>query len=1018
VWIAAAAGMGKTTAIASYLEDRGGSGIWYQLDHGDRDPATFFYYLVRAAQADASDIDLPLFKANYNHDPVDFAHTFFRTLFSLVAPGWTMVLDNFHEVDPDSALPRILAAALAEAPSGVTLFVTSRAEPPAALARQIASNAVTVVGPDSLTFDIDETAALIALHGARVQPETVQQLCSGWPAGVVLIAARHGARAQRSIDTPPDLAYVFDYFADEVLRDEAEDVRQFLMMSAFMSRIPAAAAVAITQNEHAADILETLYRRNVFVDKRDGEQTTYQYHELFRSFLIRRATETYGAATVRQIKRRCASAFEAIGHFDEALEVYLEIDCANEAATLITTHARAVLQQGRTQTLAEWLRRLPGSVVRASAELNYWFGITTLAKEPAKAREHLQLAYASFVEREDVGGQLLAAATVIETHLVEFSDFGPVLEWMARMQPLLPHGAELLDNEDQLRIYANLLMASVCVPRPNLVQLARDQVMGLLDLSVEVNLRVRAATVMLIYCVHVGDTALARRVEVMVDRCSTDPALAPITLASWRFRLALVALHLGEIECAREMVHEMQRIVTEHKLESLQNACFVARVWCAVADENVEQAEAVLHEWGALTRQGPMDRLWWETAHGHVACLRGDLEAALHHVEQHALLLRSGTMNLSRAAADALRITVLAELGRFGEAGEHLVRMKEQWQGTPFTRVRSVVEISEAFLALMQQDARVPELLQIAVQTARRERYPCGPAASVVPRVRRRIIEAGLAHGIEIPYLQEVVRHLRFRPSNSAIPNWPWPVKIYAFGPLRMKIDDVPLEPGRKAQRKPLELLAVVVARGGKAVPTGEVMDLLWRDSDGDAARAAFENTLHRLRKMLQHASVLRLADGQLDLDETSCWVDVWEFERAVAQLDSASTLDEAALDRQALEAIKLYQGHLLVTEGDDPWIFAARERYRAQYVTTVQQLGSRWEARRSWDMAMRLYERALQVDALAEPFFRGMIRCLKEQGRRAEAMQTFRRCQSTLSKLLGVAPSPETQALARDLIS
>ena len=36
------AGCGKTTLVASYLQARKTSSLWYQIDTGDSDPATFF----------------------------------------------------------------------------------------------------------------------------------------------------------------------------------------------------------------------------------------------------------------------------------------------------------------------------------------------------------------------------------------------------------------------------------------------------------------------------------------------------------------------------------------------------------------------------------------------------------------------------------------------------------------------------------------------------------------------------------------------------------------------------------------------------------------------------------------------------------------------------------------------------------------------------------------------------------------------------------------------------------------
>jgi len=46
-WISGMAGSGKTTLVASYLDARNIPCLWYQMDEGDGDIATFFYYLGR-----------------------------------------------------------------------------------------------------------------------------------------------------------------------------------------------------------------------------------------------------------------------------------------------------------------------------------------------------------------------------------------------------------------------------------------------------------------------------------------------------------------------------------------------------------------------------------------------------------------------------------------------------------------------------------------------------------------------------------------------------------------------------------------------------------------------------------------------------------------------------------------------------------------------------------------------------------------------------------------------------------
>src|ERR1051325_5516500 len=70
VWICAQPGAGKTTLVASYLQERKRPALWYQLDDGDADAASFIYHLRLAAEAAApAAAALPLLTPEYAPDP-------------------------------------------------------------------------------------------------------------------------------------------------------------------------------------------------------------------------------------------------------------------------------------------------------------------------------------------------------------------------------------------------------------------------------------------------------------------------------------------------------------------------------------------------------------------------------------------------------------------------------------------------------------------------------------------------------------------------------------------------------------------------------------------------------------------------------------------------------------------------------------------------------------------------------------------------------------------------------------
>lgn len=246
-------------------------------------------------------------------------------------------------------------------------------------------------------------------------------------------------------------------------------------------------------------------------------------------------------------------------------------------------------------------------------------------------------------------------------------------------------------------------------------------------------------------------------------------------------------------------------------------------------------------------------------------------------------------------------------------------------------------------------------------------------------------------------------------------------IKIYTFGRFSLLKHNKPLRFTRKAQMKPLVMLKMLIAFGGRNVKKERLSDSLWPDSDGDVAENVFTTTLHRLRKLLGCADALQLNAGCLTLDPKHCWVDCWKFERIcrraeIAWENASSEAGVATAIDLSMQAMELYKGPFLNEEMTDWWTVLARERLRSKYLRAVGRLGHYWESTHNYEKAVTCFQKSLEVDGLDEEFYRRLIACYYRLGERGKALLTYRRCRKALITNLGVEPSEETEILRKTI--
>jgi two-component SAPR family response regulator len=292
-----------------------------------------------------------------------------------------------------------------------------------------------------------------------------------------------------------------------------------------------------------------------------------------------------------------------------------------------------------------------------------------------------------------------------------------------------------------------------------------------------------------------------------------------------------------------------------------------------------------------------------------------------------------------------------------------------------------------------------------------------------------RIAVIAMENQIEVEYVQELIRRRNLIPEEPLlhIENWPWPVRIYTLGAFRLLVDNMPVPFNGKVQKRPLEMLKALVALGGSGIREDQLTDALWPEAEGDAAGASYRTTLHRLRQLIGHENAVTVKDGRVSIDQRYCWVDAWAFEKAVQSAESGGRNEKSARGEtgggkgkseiQLLDtAISLYRGHFLAGE-DQSWTASPRERTKNRFLRAVDRIGSCWMVVGQPKNAIECYEKGLEVDDLAEEFYRGLITCNLKLGRKAEAIKVYNRCKEVLTAGLGVGPSEETEGIYKKIL-
>ena len=931
VWLHAAPGAGKSTLVATWLQARQSTVLWLQVDAGDADPATLVESLDALFVAAAGKaIDLPVIRADDLGDLAAWLRRRIRRVLQHLPPPWVLVFDNHQELPADSPLQAALAQALDELPLGVQWVFISREVPPAAFARALAQQQLALFDAEGLRFDTAETLALAHLHG---RPEAAAALASaqGWAGGMTLMLL--GAPTRSAVPTERARERLFDYFAEEVLSRLPDDELQALCTAAYLPGSTGDMAAELSGYARAAELLKRLAAQSLFTDRREGPSgdgpsskgpsgTTYVFHALFSEFLRRRFERTHTAAERRTLLRRAGHLLVQGGQVDAGLQRLMDAACWPEMITVLLDRAADYLARGRVEALRQHIDSLPEA---QRVQLLYWRGLCALDTDPAAALQDLQAAHDSAALAADAGAELAAAAAA-SVALVALSRVKDLDRWLAVMDSHAALAAQVQPEAVEARIVPGLLAAIVYrAPWHPLADALASRAERLLHWESAPGQRTLLGSLAL-HLLWRGHVDRLERILLRIDALSAESAqslASPVTLMRWWSVGVLVKTLLGQHEAARADADQALVLVErEPTLAPQRTAAELQRMIVAIACRDAPAARLHLQRASAtLHPDHAVERATLEGQRGMLALLEDDRPAALRLARASVASAREGGLPMREHIALINHALAAAHSAEHAEAA----RLVTEVFAHPFHALcpwhHWVGGIVAAYAALQRGDeADALRQLRLALGSAQAHGYRYGPMLYAASGMMPRLAALALAHGIHADVVRDIVQRHDLPAPPEADASWPWAVTVRALGGWHIERADGPMPSSRKESRRLLELLHLLVAHGSTPVSQDTLVDALWPDAEGDAARNALDNALHRLRKWLGGDDRILLRQGALSLNGARCWTDLVALESALQGLEGAAP---AALSLRVAEVRRLYQGPLL--PGNDSLAVAAR---------------------------------------------------------------------------------------------
>ena len=1017
-WLSAPAGSGKTSLITSYCQHKSILPLWYQVDEGDSDIASFFYCLgLMAHSLKSSGNALPLLTPEYMPGLPVFTRNFFREFFSRISTPAVMVFDNYQDAVTPTLLHQVLAIAFEELPSDIKIIVISRNDPPDLFVRFRASGVVSLITWQDMQLTDEETECIAGLRISdtpltKSEVEKLHSRAHGWAAGVVLML-EHSFTLKRLeyLDETASLENIFSYFAGELFQRADQQIQQFLLTTAFLPIISVESSRVLTSLENSQQILRDLVHRNYFIVSHLDGINSYEYHPLFREFLVAKAKGKYTEEKIKTIQNKAAQLVLEQGYFEEAARLLIDAQNWSALEELILRKSEYLIHQGRYLILATWLNALPDDCLHSNPWLLLCRGNCLLTTNPHEARLVFEKSFSIFQDMNEPTGLYLTWTKIIQTFVYAWTDFQPADRWIEVFQDLQAKYPSVTDPK--LKAQVSFAFVTICTfARPQHPDLGMwvEKTANLLVYAQNNEIRAHFVNALTAYYLWMGKIDKLRMLMEVMQQLLDSEDISPLSRLNVHLALSSCLWMTGEWEKSISTASEALKTSKDKGIYILQVEILSQCAFASIAMNKFVEAKNYSDELEkAIRTHRLLETGYKHYLRGLLALFQSDPGYAEGHLLQAFTLAQQAHFVIPSALIAGKLAQALILQKKFDAALHYTNYISELADSTGSRHLRFLRDLLMSWLAIHKGEIEQAIAIFEGTDAAELRLHKCFANSLLVPQMLTCLANTALSHGLS-GYAHALICHYQLMPDDNSLvlEQWPYPIKIQTLGRFRLLINEKVVTFRGKTQKKPLELLKVLIAFGGREVNGDKLNDILWPDADGDAAYDSLKTTLNRLRKLLANKIAITFIDGKISLNTQLCWVDTWAFEAMFA--------NPARDQRQLEKGLMYYKGEFLPGDTAAPWVLSMRERLRRKYLQGVVTLGQALENQQQWENAITVYQNALQIDEMAENIYQGLMRSHLAQGQQAEAAIIYEHCCKMMRLSKNAKPSIQTENLYAEL--